>query len=100
MSDFGDLLQYEIPRLRRYARALTRDATRAADLAQESYLQIHRSRRTYDARFPVRPWMLAIARHVVELAVPGIGRHRSSSRLPVVIRTSVARAWAPVESIA
>ena len=31
MTGFGSLLQNEIPRLRRYARALTRDATRADD---------------------------------------------------------------------
>ena len=34
MSDFALLLQNEIPRLRRYARALTRDAARADDLVQ------------------------------------------------------------------
>src|SRR6202030_751056 len=34
MSDFARLLQNEIPRLRRYARALTRDAARADDLVQ------------------------------------------------------------------
>jgi RNA polymerase sigma-70 factor (ECF subfamily) len=34
MSDFARLLEVEIPRLRRYARALTRDVTRADDLVQ------------------------------------------------------------------
>src|SRR3977135_567694 len=32
MSDFARLLEAEIPRLRRYARALTRDVTRADDV--------------------------------------------------------------------
>ena len=34
MSDFARLLQNEIPRLRRYARALGREAARADDLVQ------------------------------------------------------------------
>src|SRR4030081_567847 len=32
MNDFGQMVEAEIPRLRRYARALTRDVTRADDL--------------------------------------------------------------------
>ena len=35
MSDFTKLLETEIPRLRRYARALTRDPVRADDLVQD-----------------------------------------------------------------
>jgi len=34
MNDFGRLVEAEIPRLRRYARALTRDTVRADDLVQ------------------------------------------------------------------
>src|SRR5207249_6201013 len=34
MTDYARLLEAEIPRLRRYARALTRDVTRADDLVQ------------------------------------------------------------------
>src|SRR5271168_833546 len=34
MTDLAHLLEDEIPRLRRYARALTRDAARADDLVQ------------------------------------------------------------------
>ena len=36
MNDFGRLLEREIPRLRRYARALTHDASRADDLVQDT----------------------------------------------------------------
>ena len=35
MNDFGRLLEAEIPRLRRYARALTRDVPGADDLIQD-----------------------------------------------------------------
>ncbi|HMH72109.1 MAG TPA: hypothetical protein VK554_07360 [Bradyrhizobium sp.] len=34
MNDFARLLDEQIPRLRRYARALTRDVSRADDLVQ------------------------------------------------------------------
>jgi RNA polymerase sigma-70 factor, ECF subfamily len=41
-----------------------RDHSRVEDLAQEVFLQLHRARHTYDAAYPVLPWVLAIARHV------------------------------------
>lgn len=50
--------------VRGYLGALSRDGHRAADLAQEAFLQAHRSRQTYDPAYPVRPWLLGIARHV------------------------------------
>jgi RNA polymerase sigma-70 factor (ECF subfamily) len=52
------------PPLRQYLGALTRDSTRAQDLLQETFLQVHRSRRAYRQDLPVRPWAFAIARHV------------------------------------
>ena len=39
MNDFGRLLEKEIPRLRRYARALTHDASRADDLVQDTLVR-------------------------------------------------------------
>jgi RNA polymerase sigma-70 factor (ECF subfamily) len=41
-----------------------RDRGRVEDLTQEVFLQLHRARHTYDAAYPVFPWVLAIARHV------------------------------------
>ena len=52
------------PTLRRYLHALARSADRADDLLQETFLQIHRSRRTYNPARPVRPWAFAVARNV------------------------------------
>ncbi len=45
--------------LGRWARSTARD-----DLVQETYLQVHRARRTYRPELPFRPWLYAIARHV------------------------------------
>jgi RNA polymerase sigma-70 factor (ECF subfamily) len=50
--------------LRRYLTSLTRDAGEAQDLLQEAFLQIHRSRHTYDREQPLLPWVFAISRHV------------------------------------
>jgi RNA polymerase sigma-70 factor, ECF subfamily len=44
--------------------ALCRDATRADDLLQETFLQIHRARTSYRPGLPVRPWARAIATRV------------------------------------
>lgn len=61
---FDELYALMAPALRRYLFALARDAQRADDLLQDTFLQIHRSRRTYNPARPVRPWAFAIARHV------------------------------------
>ena len=50
--------------VRGWLTSATRDASRAEDLAQETFLQIHRARKTYDPAYPVMPWVMAIARHV------------------------------------
>lgn len=52
------------PVLRRQLLRLARDPARVDDLLQETFLQLHRARHTYDPAFPVRPWAYAIARHV------------------------------------
>lgn len=50
--------------LLQYLTAVTRDRALAQDLVQETFLQLHRSRRAYRPGLPVRPWVFAIARHV------------------------------------
>ena len=52
------------PALRRYLLSQTRDGAKADDLIQETFLQIHRARHTYDPGYPLMPWAMAIARHV------------------------------------
>jgi RNA polymerase sigma-70 factor (ECF subfamily) len=50
--------------LRGYLGALARDRALADDLAQETFLQLHRVRHTYQPPRPVKPWVYAIARNV------------------------------------
>jgi len=52
------------PVLRRYLLSQARDAAKADDLVQETFLQLHRARHTYNPAFPLMPWAMAIARHV------------------------------------
>jgi RNA polymerase sigma-70 factor (ECF subfamily) len=52
------------PRLSGYLMLLSRNPGRVDDLLQETFLQMHRSRRTYLPGRPVVPWAFAIARHV------------------------------------
>ncbi len=56
--------------------ARVREPGRAEDLVQETFLQIHRARHTYDPAYPVMPWVAAIARHVVLMD------RRTTSRRP------------------
>ncbi len=60
MSDFGRLLENEIPRLRRYARALTRDATRADDLVQSCLVRALAKSHLWQPGTDLRAWLFTI----------------------------------------
>jgi RNA polymerase sigma-70 factor (ECF subfamily) len=60
---FDELYALVAPRVRRYLSSQVRDSSRAEDLLQETFLQLHRARRSYDAAHPLMPWVMAIARH-------------------------------------
>lgn len=64
LSAFDRLYERLAPKLRGYLAALTWDPARSEDLLQETFLQMHRSRRSYIPKRPVTPWAFAIARHV------------------------------------
>jgi RNA polymerase sigma-70 factor (ECF subfamily) len=61
---FDRLHQTLAPDLKAYLTTLARDSTRADDLLQETFLQMHRSRAAHTPGQPVRPWMFAIAKRV------------------------------------
>lgn len=64
MDDFEGLYAALKQPLIRYLWTFVRNATVAEDLLQDTFLQIHRARKTYTPRRPVRPWIYAITRHV------------------------------------
>ena len=53
-------LENEIPRLRRYARALTRDAIRADDLVQETLTRALRKQRLWQPGTDLRAWLFTM----------------------------------------
>jgi RNA polymerase sigma-70 factor (ECF subfamily) len=70
------------PALKAYLTSLTRDATRADDLLQETFLQMHRARASHTPGEPVRPWMFAIAKRVFLMHVRGSKRRERREASP------------------
>ncbi len=64
LDAFEGLFEELSVNVRNYLAALARSIDRADDLLQETFLQVHRSRHTYAAPRPVKPWVFGIARHV------------------------------------
>ena len=63
MSDFGRMVEAEIPRLRRYARALTRDisrASRADDLVQSCLTRAIAKQHLWQPGTNLRAWLFTI----------------------------------------
>jgi RNA polymerase sigma-70 factor, ECF subfamily len=60
MSQYHRLVEREIPRLRRYARALTRRADRADDLVQETLLRAIAKGHLWQAGTDIRAWLFTI----------------------------------------
>ena len=60
MSEFHGLVEREIPRLRRYARALTRSVDRADDLVQETVLRAIAKAHLWQASTDIRAWLFTI----------------------------------------
>ena len=60
MTAFARLLENEIPRLRRYARALTRDASRADDLVQSCLVRAVAKQHLWQPGTDLRAWLFTI----------------------------------------
>jgi RNA polymerase sigma-70 factor, ECF subfamily len=60
MSNFARLLETEIPRLRRYARALTRDGSRADDLVQSCLVRAVAKEHLWQPGTDLRAWLFTI----------------------------------------
>ena len=60
MSDFNHLLEEQIPRLRRYARALTRNTERADDLVQDTLVRALAKQHLWQAGTNLRAWLFTL----------------------------------------
>ena len=69
MTEFARLIEAEIPRLRRYARALTRDVTRADDLVQSCLTRAVSKQHLWQPGTDLRAWLFTILhnQHVNEV---------------------------------
>ena len=77
MSEFRQLIQATIPALRRYARALTRDAETADDIVQDTLVRALRSEHLFHGG-DVRAWLYTILTNLNR------NRLRSISRRPTL----------------
>jgi len=79
--DFEDFTRQQYDAVLAYLLARTRNLALAQDLAQETFLQAFRSRRSYDpARAKALDWVIGIARHVSAYAArrQGARAHKMS----------------------
>jgi len=60
MNEFSRLLENEIPRLRRYARALTRNTAKADDLVQSSLVRALEKQHLWQPGSNLRAWLFTI----------------------------------------
>jgi len=60
MSDFHRRIEEQIPRLRRYARALTRDTHRADDLVQETLARALAKQHLWQVGTNLRAWLFTL----------------------------------------
>src|ERR1044071_2702053 len=60
MSDFHSRLEEQMPRLRRYARALPRDVNRADDLVQDTLIRALTKQHLWQAGTNLRAWLFTL----------------------------------------
>jgi RNA polymerase sigma-70 factor (ECF subfamily) len=60
VDDFGRLLEKEIPRLRRYARALTHNESRADDLVQDTLVRAIANQHRWQFGTDLRAWVFTL----------------------------------------
>ena len=60
MPDFNRLLEEQIPRLRRYARALTRNTERADDLVQDTLVRALAKQHLWQVGTNLRAWLFTL----------------------------------------
>jgi RNA polymerase sigma-70 factor (ECF subfamily) len=83
----GDLAAFELLYaslaidVRRYFHRGAANSSVVNDLVQDTFLELHRARRTYSPPLPVRPWVFGIARKV-------LARSRRASQRQVIDRAA------------
>ena len=98
MSEFGRLIEVQIPHLQRYARALTRDRMRANDLTQSCLARALDKQNLWQPGSDLRAWLLAILHNLHISDIRRSAREGSQTDLATTSLPSVApRAEARLE---
>jgi RNA polymerase sigma-70 factor (ECF subfamily) len=91
MGDFGKLLEDQIPRLRRYARALTRNAPIADDLIQDCLIRAIAKQHLWQPGIDLRAWLFTILHN------QHVNYVRTSSKKGVSVQVEEVAPFLPVE---
>jgi len=91
MGDFGKLLEEQIPRLRRYARALTRNAPIADDLVQDCLVRAVAKQHLWQPGTDLRAWLFTILHN------QHVNHVRKSSNKGVPVEVEQVAPFLPVE---
>jgi RNA polymerase sigma-70 factor (ECF subfamily) len=90
MSEFHRLVEQEIPRLRRYARALTRSGDRADDLVQNTLVRAIAKGHLWQAGTDIRAWLFTIMHNQHVNAVRRAVREQSTVDIEGMLSSLVA----------
>jgi RNA polymerase sigma-70 factor (ECF subfamily) len=92
MYEFHRLVEREIPRLRRYARALTRDSNRADDLVQDTLVRGLAKAHLWQPGTDIRAWLFTIMHNQHVNNVRRVQREGATVDVDQVASTLVATA--------
>jgi RNA polymerase sigma-70 factor, ECF subfamily len=90
MSELSCLLEQEIPRLRRYARALTRATDRADDLVQDTLVRALNKGHLWQPGTDIRAWLFTIMHHQFVNTVRRDAREKATVNIEHVSPTLAA----------
>lgn len=92
-ADFEHLAVEQLDTVYRFARRLSRDADRAQDLVQETYVRALRARDSFDLQeFGIRPWLLRILYNL------HLSRAQREGRQPIAIEDEQLEAAGPTDA--
>jgi RNA polymerase sigma-70 factor (ECF subfamily) len=89
--EFGRAVEREIPRLRRYARALTHDLQAAEDLVQHCLVRALANRHLWTPGTDLRAWLFTILHNLRVSDLRRLVREEARSRIAMTFMTAAPR---------